>query len=154
MNINSWKCTKLYLRWLSWITINYFQNSYLSLKSKLHYFYWEHLFCIISQVWLLHFAAYVSKNLSKLQTLPFKFSADYRLFTFLLVTWRALPRRNSVVEYAVDLYIPCKRGSCIFNFELTINMSGRGKGGKGLGKGGAKCHGKFLRDNMKLITKN
>ena len=29
----------------------------------------------------------------------------------------------------------------------------RRKGGKGLGKGGAKCHGKFLRDNMKLITK-
>jgi len=27
-------------------------------------------------------------------------------------------------------------------------MSGRGKGGKGLGKGGAKRHHKVLRDNM------
>ena len=28
------------------------------------------------------------------------------------------------------------------------NMSGRGKGGKGLGKGGAKRHRKVLRDNI------
>jgi len=27
-------------------------------------------------------------------------------------------------------------------------MSGRGKGGKGLGKGGAKRHRKILRDNI------
>ena len=27
-------------------------------------------------------------------------------------------------------------------------MSGRGKGGKGLGKGGAKRHRKVLRDNI------
>ncbi|XP_037698183.1 histone H4-like [Choloepus didactylus] len=32
-------------------------------------------------------------------------------------------------------------------------MSGRGKGGKGLGKGGAKCHRKVLRDNIQVITK-
>ena len=32
-------------------------------------------------------------------------------------------------------------------------MSGRGKGGKGLGKGGAKRHRKVLRDNMQGITK-
>jgi histone H4 len=37
---------------------------------------------------------------------------------------------------------------------LTINsMSGRGKGGKGLGKGGAKRHRKVLRDNIQGITK-
>ncbi len=46
----------------------------------------------------------------------------------------------------------------IFNFLLfhpflfTI-MSGRGKGGKGLGKGGAKRHQKVLRDNIHGITK-
>ena len=34
-----------------------------------------------------------------------------------------------------------------------INMSGRGKGGKGLGKGGAKRHRKILRDNIQGITK-
>ena len=33
------------------------------------------------------------------------------------------------------------------------NMSGRGKGGKGLGKGGAKRHRKVLRDNIQGITK-
>ncbi|MBN3288710.1 H4 protein, partial [Polyodon spathula] len=32
-------------------------------------------------------------------------------------------------------------------------MSGRGKGGKGLGKGGAKRHREALRDNIQGITK-
>ena len=32
-------------------------------------------------------------------------------------------------------------------------MSGRGKGGKGLGKGGAKRHRKVLRDQIQGITK-
>ena len=32
-------------------------------------------------------------------------------------------------------------------------MSGRGKGGKGLGKGGYKRHRKILRDNIQGITK-
>src|SRR5947199_10865679 len=32
-------------------------------------------------------------------------------------------------------------------------MSGRGKGGKGLGKGGAKRHRKVLRDNIQGISK-
>ncbi|PNH02976.1 Histone H2B.3 [Tetrabaena socialis] len=35
----------------------------------------------------------------------------------------------------------------------VANMSGRGKGGKGLGKGGAKRHRKVLRDNIQGITK-
>ncbi|XP_054791987.1 uncharacterized protein LOC129297665 [Prosopis cineraria] len=36
---------------------------------------------------------------------------------------------------------------------IESNMSGRGKGGKGLGKGGAKRHRKVLRDNIQGITK-
>jgi histone H4 len=32
-------------------------------------------------------------------------------------------------------------------------MSGRGKGGKGLGKGGAKRHRKVIRDSIQGITK-
>ena len=32
-------------------------------------------------------------------------------------------------------------------------MSGRGKGGKGLGKGGAKRHRKVLRDQIQGVTK-
>jgi histone H4 len=35
----------------------------------------------------------------------------------------------------------------------TLKMSGRGKGGKGLGKGGAKRHRRVLRDNIQGITK-
>ena len=33
-------------------------------------------------------------------------------------------------------------------------MSGRGKGGKGLGKGGAKRHRKVLRDNIQGMLIN
>jgi histone H4 len=33
-------------------------------------------------------------------------------------------------------------------------MSGRGKGGKGLGKGGAKRHRKVVRYNIQGITKS
>jgi histone H3/H4 len=39
------------------------------------------------------------------------------------------------------------------NNNKQTNMSGRGKGGKGLGKGGAKRHRKVLRDNIQGITK-
>ena len=35
----------------------------------------------------------------------------------------------------------------------NFTMTGRGKGGKGLGKGGAKRHRKVLRDNIQGITK-
>ncbi len=38
-------------------------------------------------------------------------------------------------------------------FSTVFIMSGRGKGGKGLGKGGAKRHRKVLRDNIQGITK-
>ena len=42
--------------------------------------------------------------------------------------------------------------SATLAFQLSV-MSGRGKGGKGLGKGGAKRHRKVLRDNIQGITK-
>lgn len=37
--------------------------------------------------------------------------------------------------------------------QTAETMTGRGKGGKGLGKGGAKRHRKVLRDNIQGITK-
>ncbi len=40
-----------------------------------------------------------------------------------------------------------------FRSIVFVAMSGRGKGGKGLGKGGAKRHRKVLRDNIQGITK-
>ena len=45
---------------------------------------------------------------------------------------------------------PCLSQRC---FQTSSAMSGRGKGGKGLGKGGAKRHRKVLRDNIQGITK-
>ncbi|XP_063252230.1 histone H4-like [Prinia subflava] len=41
----------------------------------------------------------------------------------------------------------------VSNRSVVFVMSGRGKGGKGLGKGGAKRHRKVLRDNIQGITK-
>merc|ERR1712000_314807 len=43
--------------------------------------------------------------------------------------------------------------SLIHHQSTLINMTGRGKGGKGLGKGGAKRHRKILKDNIQGITK-
>ena len=69
----------------------------------------------------------------------------------------ALPHSTSiVVNFFVGL--PQDIFSKIFNLitpqfaEATTDMSGRGKGGKGLGKGGAKRHRKVLRDNIQGIT--
>eukprot|EP00073_Rattus_norvegicus_P031573 XP_006254044.2 PREDICTED: uncharacterized protein LOC102551184 [Rattus norvegicus] len=42
---------------------------------------------------------------------------------------------------------------CAIHAKRSYGMSGRGKGGKGLGKGGAKRHRKVLRDNIQGITK-
>ena len=46
-----------------------------------------------------------------------------------------------------------KIGSLLDRHKKKQSMSGRGKGGKGLGKGGAKRHRKVLRDNIQGITK-
>ncbi|XP_048842249.1 uncharacterized protein zgc:163040 [Brienomyrus brachyistius] len=46
-----------------------------------------------------------------------------------------------------------ERDLSIFVSNSEVVMSGRGKGGKGLGKGGAKRHRKVLRDNIQGITK-
>ena len=55
------------------------------------------------------------------------------------------------------VYIREARGAVGISFvsatAVNATMSGRGKGGKGLGKGGAKRHRKVLRDNIQGITK-
>ncbi|KAL0212157.1 hypothetical protein RCL1_005783 [Eukaryota sp. TZLM3-RCL] len=48
---------------------------------------------------------------------------------------------------------PKGKASACFLFNSSISMAGRGKGGKGLGKGGAKRHRKVLRENIQGITK-
>ena len=47
-----------------------------------------------------------------------------------------------------NLHIHQNRSSSHHTFQTHSTMSGRGKGGKGLGKGGAKRHRKVLRDNI------
>ncbi|KAK6045866.1 core histone H2A/H2B/H3/H4 [Cooperia oncophora] len=60
-------------------------------------------------------------------------------------------------EHPRGMYIREARGSVGISFvsatAVNATMSGRGKGGKGLGKGGAKRHRKVLRDNIQGITK-
>ncbi|XP_028267955.1 histone H3-like [Parambassis ranga] len=58
-------------------------------------------------------------------------------------------RNVEVMAYQLDRYKQTAK-TILFH---PANMSGRGKGGKGLGKGGAKRHRKVLRDNIQGITK-
>ncbi|XP_061168695.1 uncharacterized protein LOC133177827 [Saccostrea echinata] len=87
----------------------------------------------------------------------------YQKSTELLI--RKLPFQRLVREIAqdfkTDLRFPefschgftgSKRSLPLLLTEL-ITCLGRGKGGKGLGKGGAKRHRKVLRDNIQGITK-
>ncbi|XP_028773681.1 uncharacterized protein LOC114730741 [Neltuma alba] len=84
------------------------------------------------------------------------------------VTYTEHARRKTVT--AMDVVYALKRqGRTLYGFggfaswlclrgsgkerRIKSNMSGRGKGGKGLGKGGAKRHRKVLRDNIQGITK-
>ncbi|XP_034648645.1 uncharacterized protein LOC117888956 [Trachemys scripta elegans] len=64
------------------------------------------------------------------------------------------------IQTAVRLLLPgelakhaVSEGTKAVTKYTSSNMSGRGKGGKGLGKGGAKRHRKVLRDNIQGITK-
>ena len=62
------------------------------------------------------------------------------------------PRVQLRAEGRERLFIS-SRGKFSNSLAQLNNMSGRGKGGKGLGKGGAKRHRKVLRDNIQGITK-
>lgn len=60
--------------------------------------------------------------------------------------------RGSCCRPSVRSFFRVSRRSW-FASSSSSTMSGRGKGGKGLGKGGAKRHRKVLRDNIQGITK-
>ena len=64
--------------------------------------------------------------------------------------WRGSLGRAPLV---VTVLITEGNGQSGIQLLITSNMTGRGKGGKGLGKGGAKRHRKVLRDNIQGITK-
>jgi histone H3/H4 len=65
--------------------------------------------------------------------------------------------RKKVGAIFIERSMPFKHKHNLYRTDLLIHtqakMSGRGKGGKGLGKGGAKRHRKILRDNIQGITK-
>ncbi len=68
-------------------------------------------------------------------------------------SYSALLRSTSVCScklFFKPLFLLCT--VCVRSI-VFVAMSGRGKGGKGLGKGGAKRHRKVLRDNIQGITK-
>ncbi|XP_043862643.1 uncharacterized protein LOC120457676 [Drosophila santomea] len=59
------------------------------------------------------------------------------------------------IQTAVRLLLPGElaKHAVSEGTKAVTKMTGRGKGGKGLGKGGAKRHRKVLRDNIQGITK-
>ncbi|XP_056410747.1 uncharacterized protein LOC130348372 [Hyla sarda] len=59
---------------------------------------------------------------------------------------------TSVERSQCPSFMKTSAGELLELFSIS-RMSGRGKGGKGLGKGGAKRHRKVLRDNIQGITK-
>ncbi|XP_059582280.1 histone H4-like [Alligator mississippiensis] len=70
---------------------------------------------------------------------------DSRLFFFLQFSIRSDSRQYITRSSPGSLHTGSSK--------QFVTMSGRGKGGKGLGKGGAKRHRKVLRDNIQGITK-
>nr|XP_049594876.1 uncharacterized protein LOC125979990 [Syngnathus scovelli] len=61
--------------------------------------------------------------------------------------------QGGVLPNIQAVLLPKKTEKFTLFIQYRANMSGRGKGGKGLGKGGAKRHRKVLRDNIQGITK-
>ena len=76
-----------------------------------------------------------------------------------VITYSPSRSRNAIPTYIENRSVyrfkrRVRAGRGHIQLLLTIaTMSGRGKGGKGLGKGGAKRHRKVLRDNIQGITK-
>ena len=61
-------------------------------------------------------------------------------------------QQTSIDLENITSYNPSRSSELLFISKHTSfrTMTGRGKGGKGLGKGGAKRHRKVLRDNIQV----
>ncbi|KAM7322682.1 hypothetical protein ACRRTK_018187 [Alexandromys fortis] len=86
--------------------------------------------------------------------LPKKTESHHKAKGNVKLTVRAPPPDTGSSRHCASCFhsgphIPYKRALLVW----ARPMSGRGKGGKGLGKGGAKRHRKVLRDNIQGITK-
>ncbi|KAK3705035.1 hypothetical protein QZH41_014255 [Actinostola sp. cb2023] len=82
----------------------------------------------------------INKDEIKIECLPEQ-ELDHILAKFFIIHRRRVRTRH-------NFKFPAK-----YSKNEILIMSGRGKGGKGLGKGGAKRHRKILRDNIQGITK-
>jgi len=97
------------------------------------------------------FHSFVESSLhTKLVSLADWFSLDEPAFTKHLVACYKNDVQTFHFHHSFDISLAVLRKS---PNQFSLTMSGRGKGGKGLGKGGAKRHRKVLRDNIQGITK-
>ena len=94
------------------------------------------------------------QNINELSrsSLVSRFASDQDQVVTLLSDWSGGPLTSHWLRQRIK---PRDTGglSSVTDNTATSNMTGRGKGGKGLGKGGAKRHRKVLRDNIQGITK-
>ena len=67
--------------------------------------------------------------------------------SFFLAQCTSEPAATQNFHKVVPQQVSLHTTSCT-HYRRLASMSGRGKGGKGLGKGGAKRHRKVLRDNI------
>ena len=76
-----------------------------------------------------------------------------RHFPSCCILLRCTTARPHSAQHTATPLTPLHASLLSTRHRLSHVMSGRGKGGKGLGKGGAKRHRKVLRDNIQGITK-
>lgn len=95
-------------------------------------------------------AAFHEKELFKIRNNYFEKGKSLQIWKSKLKVFNSLHRLSTAADLAAISHASIQ----LFDFiQIHQTMSGRGKGGKGLGKGGAKRHRKVLRDNIQGITK-
>ena len=90
-----------------------------------------------------------------LNSLKLLFISNYFYFIYLIlyILINILYHSTYIHIISFNQFINIYNIILILIFYSNRKMTGRGKGGKGLGKGGAKRHRKVLRDNIQGITK-
>ena len=106
---------------------------------------------------ILNMFAIVSPDGTKLRMNKISISIDTRAKLTKLTKVNSISNLKFLFlrgQFSNHRYNPRRSRRSVFQLQIeALKMSGRGKGGKGLGKGGAKRHRKILRDNIQGITK-
>ena len=79
--------------------------------------------------------------------------APWSIHVHLIFAHLDFPKKRSLLSNGLLLHAITNQLVFLLLFDYLKMTGGRGKGGKGLGKGGAKRHRKVLRDNIQGITK-